>query len=416
MRRGTRIFIDILILLHCIGLIAVLWTGGYAIEILGKTLKSSSLLPVVRGLTILFLIRILVASGIKNFILVVISLTISVAAVESVIRTWDPQISQPSLVQVHQTSEIYDWELKPGARGVGLQGETIEINSHGFRDLEKPINKPNNVKRIAVLGDSFTFGMAVNLEDTFVKQLEGLLNQQDYRVETLNFGVIGYHLWQYVALLENKTFEYKPDLIVIGIFLDDIMGTVPPDTSDPEWRPRNPFEQIISKKHQGGKLRLWNIIRNVNKLLETKFRYKRGHTYLQGIEERKKLIGPDDPGHAYYKAQIGDLDQKYYDDMARSLAKVKKLARENNTPVIILYIPDGSQLHESKRQHINDFLTATATLLGIPLIDATPEFEAFLDPRELYLFPMDAHTSPKGHSVMAELLFEEIKNQRMLDN
>jgi hypothetical protein len=53
----------------------------------------------------------------------------------------------------------------------------IERNSFNYRDLEHEIAKSPDVFRILILGDSQTVGQGIdNLEDTWPKKLESLLN------------------------------------------------------------------------------------------------------------------------------------------------------------------------------------------------------------------------------------------------
>lgn len=52
----------------------------------------------------------------------------------------------------------------------------VRINSRGFRDYEYTIEKPQNTYRIIVLGDSFTFGLGVELNETYPKLLEESIN------------------------------------------------------------------------------------------------------------------------------------------------------------------------------------------------------------------------------------------------
>jgi hypothetical protein len=414
MRRVARILVDLLIALHFLGFIAVLWTGGYRLELFGLELKSHSLLPVVRGLIVLILIRVFLVSRFKNFLLVFVSTVMSLLFCEFLIRIWDPPMAQTSLEQIHHISDIYDWELLPGAKGVGLQGEIIQINAMGFRDSEWQTVKPPDGQRIAVLGDSFTFGMAVNLDDTYVKQAEHILKAWHPRVETLNFGVIGYGMWQYLELLDRKIFDYDPDLVVLGLFLDDILQSVPPYTKKQGWKPHNPFEHIVTDKHKSSVSRLWNFVRNFNELLEAKYRYKRGHMYLQGIAERKREIGPANPEHDFYKAQIGGLDKQIYLEFRGAMQRLADMTKAHKIPVIILYIPDASQLHEDPRQHINRFVKDAAREADVPFIDLTPVFEQVEDPRLLYLFPLDAHTSQEGHRLIAKVLVREIEKRKFL--
>ena len=204
------------------------------------------------------------------------------------------------------------------------------------------------------------------------------------------------------------------DLIVIGLFLDDIMLSVPPYTKTKEWKGHNPFEIIIPDKHKGSASRLWNLIRNFNRLLATKYRHKRGYLYLQSIDARKQVIGPQNSKHEYYKAQVGDLDKQLYDEFLGAMERLGGMAKTYDVSVIILYIPDSTQLHEKKRQHVNRFVRKSADRVNIPLVDVTPIFEQVEDPRALYLFPLDAHTSAEGHRIMALALANEIRKRNLL--
>jgi hypothetical protein len=51
-----------------------------------------------------------------------------------------------------------------------FRNKYIIYNSHGYRDKEYSYQKPNNIFRILVLGDSQTFGYGIRkLEDTWHK-------------------------------------------------------------------------------------------------------------------------------------------------------------------------------------------------------------------------------------------------------
>ena len=99
---------------------------------------------------------------------------------------------------------------------------TVKINSQGFRDYEYSINKPANTLRIAVVGDSITYGAGVNLEDSYVKQLERLLNNRcSKKIEALNFGAAGASTINELELIQKKVLFYEPDILMLQMDPND---------------------------------------------------------------------------------------------------------------------------------------------------------------------------------------------------
>jgi len=77
--------------------------------------------------------------------------------------------------------------------------------------------------RIAIVGDSFTFGLEVRYEETWGHQLEVALGH-DYQV--LNFGVDGYGVDQAYLRYERDVLPWKPDIVILGLINDDVRRTM----------------------------------------------------------------------------------------------------------------------------------------------------------------------------------------------
>jgi hypothetical protein len=144
-----------------------------------------------------------------------------------------------AIIQSHPSDQmIYD--LRPNL-SVTFQRAPVTTNSCGMRERELPLKKDANTYRIAVIGDSFTFGWGVKEEEAFPRQLERMLNQiiarnapQAHRdvsrrkreiasVEVLNFGVPGYSPFQEVATFEEKALLYDPDAVIL-FFIENDFG------------------------------------------------------------------------------------------------------------------------------------------------------------------------------------------------
>ncbi len=114
------------------------------------------------------------------------------------------------------------WTQTPGGRwSMEIEGEVvrIEFNRHGFRDVDHEIAKPSGVRRLVVLGDSFTAAVQVNLEDTYVKLLESRLNEAGGdRWETIVLAVGDWGTAQEWIALEEYGFAYGPDVVLCQVF------------------------------------------------------------------------------------------------------------------------------------------------------------------------------------------------------
>ncbi len=114
------------------------------------------------------------------------------------------------------------YELKPDLDLV-FKFVPLRTNSRGMRDREYEREKPDGTYRIAFLGDSFTMGSGVAIEEVYHSLLEEELGaaHAPLRIECLNFGVAGYGLNDYVAALRTRVVYFEPDLLVVGLTPND---------------------------------------------------------------------------------------------------------------------------------------------------------------------------------------------------
>jgi hypothetical protein len=135
----------------------------------------------------------------------------------------------------HTSDPDLGWKLKPGASGEwNKEGASlVQVNSEGLRDREHTKAKPPNTLRVAVVGDSFTEGIHVPVEQTFWSKLERKLGNCEAvkgrkNVEVINFGVMGYGTAQELIMLRKKVWDYNPDIVVLAFFTgNDIINNSP---------------------------------------------------------------------------------------------------------------------------------------------------------------------------------------------
>lgn len=122
--------------------------------------------------------------------------------------------------QVHRLAtgpfaSVLEIELVPSKRGLvayprdrGSPARTVEyrINSRGFREREFRAAEPRGKRRVLCLGDSFTFGTGIDVQDTWPRQLERVCAREGLDLQAINLGVYRYNALQQEALL-RRTLE-----------------------------------------------------------------------------------------------------------------------------------------------------------------------------------------------------------------
>jgi len=152
----------------------------------------------------------------------IVAVALSMFAVEVWVRwRWDERqgvpgfyISDPELGQ----------RLAPNYDG-WFAGVRVHINALGFRDArDYSLDKAPNTFRILVFGDSVTFGHGALSETTYPFLLEQRLKQWRPGVDwqVWNLGVPGYNTTQELKYLERVGPRYRPDLVIIGFFENDL--------------------------------------------------------------------------------------------------------------------------------------------------------------------------------------------------
>lgn len=174
-----------------------------------------------------------------NIGLLIASMTIFLLVAEVVTRIIMP--TKLKLLLMHQSDDRLGYRAIPNSKMEHHESDfdvSVWINSEGLRDYEHKKEKDKNIFRILILGDSFTFGTGVNMEETYPKVLESMLNRhivnEDKKYEIINAGVPGYGTEQEYLYLEDLGKHYRPDLVIIGLTnndINDVMTGIPSGNS-----------------------------------------------------------------------------------------------------------------------------------------------------------------------------------------
>lgn len=118
-------------------------------------------------------------------------------------------------------------ELRPSFE-TKYKGATVRTNRLGMRGSE--VEGDEGLLRIALAGDSFTFGSGVEESGTLSASLERALAEEEIDAEVFNLGVPGYSALEVAAAAEHLMPQLAPDVLVYVLYANDV---------DP---PRGPME------------------------------------------------------------------------------------------------------------------------------------------------------------------------------
>ena len=262
------------------------------------------------------------------------------------------------------------YELRPHIDGL-FKMHPIRTNSQGLRDKEYALKKPPNTYRVAVIGDSFTFGDGVDAEDVYHSILEKKLNglSDSLRFEFINFGLAGYDLLNYLGTIEAKAMAYQPDLILIGFCGNN-------DDSLPEARQYEPFT--------GYRWSEWSWAIQRFQLIRTVANY---------ISIRRRL---------HDEANVGDAKSLEKKEFVREMfGQFRRVKTEHGIPLMVAYLSMADAAPEKA-----EMVAALCQEHGFGFVDTSPTVEALDDISEYWFHDSDHHPNEKMHRIYADILLK----------
>ncbi len=322
---------------------------------------------------------------------------------------------------------------------------TVKINSLGFRDYEYPLTKKKK-HRIAVIGDSFTFGWGVNLADCWVKILEKELNASGLDVEILNLGKGGASPADYPQTAEKAIPILKPDLVVVcALQANDLHQLIHAYDILPkpkvEQQKKNYFSEkttsILNRAFPNFLKRL--SVQNINiseqwkrdaPALLTSFREEQKMRFDK-LDEKVKydfqsgLLNPWLIHQAVYYPEYftqpldtADLDVTIgISAMADFFAKIKQVCTANNSELMVISIPNLPYSSKEEMSSLKKYgFSIPDSIFGNQLADETIKMAAEESEIEFYsvsenfknnkgeknlYYPFDGHFTKEGNRAFA---------------
>jgi hypothetical protein len=373
---------------------------------------------------------------------------ISIMVIFALFECWARYRSlAPDFIQYHEQCGSI---LRPNAEGVWKKEgfAHIKINSKGLRDYEYPFEKPDNTVRILILGDSFTTALQVELEQTFHKILEKLLNSHDdfpKKFEVINVSQPNYGTAEEYLRLNYDGLKYEPDLVILAFYNGNDFRNNSPEL-DSAVRPffilKNGQLHLddsyrLENQHKYAFIGYNHPLRRASRYLSTHshfYRFVRTRLSLLSIQMQKK----DNRGgkKAYqvpldYQIFSPQVDHRWENaiEVTKSLVlEIKRTSHLHGAYFTMFSIPMGTQVHDESRKRLQDeypelkswkferperILKDFCQKNNIEFLPLLSQFRQTAERTGVPLyFDYEGHFTVEGHRLLADILFKELTTRR----
>lgn len=341
----------------------------------------------------------------KQLLFAVVLFAVFLLALEGVLRLLGIGADDPSqkigagLYQV--SNNAVGFEYTPGWEGVHA-GATVHINSAGWRGKEFSPIKPPGTIRILGIGDSFTFGKAVNDNEVFLARLEEMLNEGGaVHSEVLNAGHESIDTPQELEYFkEREMLKLGPDAVMLGFTVsNDAQGK----SNRRIYRRRRREATLALRVSESGwfralseKSRIAAVLAHGAEAISSK--------ELSKINSELILSNFEDGSESWESCR-------------EALLGFYETCRQNKVPLILMLFPDyGSDLNQSFKDYPRDFRrvheklkSVLAGKSGAVVVDVVDDLAAAgLTARQI-MVPVDGHPNRIWHEIVARRLYDTIK-------
>jgi hypothetical protein len=286
------------------------------------------------------------------------------------------------------------WVNSAGFQGIWRSAD-LRINSRGLRDREYPFNKPADTFRIFAVGECSVIGASVSLEDSFVKQLEVMLNERKpfvkyKRYEVINGGTYQYDELQKLYFAKKYGLKYNPDLI---IFSHDI-------SRKPWIEARAGFRpvRLMLKKIPKQFLSIHYLFSYIKDTIEWEMNQ---FVFIPGASN-------DEFGRGVVKRYYGEglTNSK----IIPALKELAVLSRERPIPVIVVLMPWLDDLAEDKYafKWVHKLYAEECEKNGLHLLDLYETCFKNKEPSLFWVNSSNRRPNALGHKMIAEQVYNEL--------
>ena len=363
---------------------------------------------------------------------VVVSLALAMVLAEAGLRIASYKHGRASLRNFTEYDPLLGWRNRPNAytRVVEQDYSTVmQYGPKGLRGEDHPYAKPAGDFRILVLGDSMVDGFSVPLED---RVSEVLQNELGPRADVVNLGVSGYSTDQELLMLESEGWKYRPDLVVLFFYYNDIWMNGQRLLARATYKPVFQLDAAGNLVLTGvpvpkpepsldERFKLYALIRDAIKSSPKLYRFATlGHGVAPvTLPMPAGAGGSADQFRVYQKADTPEL-RKVWDITQALLRRMNQETQERGSRFLVFYVPTPVELspQEWSASNIPPSYGPDVVVQHVMQICAAGKI-ALLEPSARFRearkngplsYAHDIHWTPAGHRLAADLVAEYVRS------
>jgi hypothetical protein len=316
------------------------------------------------------------------------------------------------------------WTVGADRRGVGPHGETYYSSREGLRSAASGVSLAGrSAKKIALLGDSYTFASDVNYEDSWGAVLEQQLGSG---VQVLNFGVPGYGVDQAYLRYERDVRAWHPDVVVLAVISHDLLRSTMvyyqigfPGAQVPGAKPRFIVRgaELVPVNLPLPRPELVFAATDVKTLpfiaYDRFYRPSDWTPHLYGFSHALRLA-------LSWTSQWAFAPSQGFDDETLSVNRLLfdtflRRVREDGAIPVILFLPSYTEYRDADGRPAKEQLIGVRMLddANVPYLNALPCLDRM--PRSEQKFTSGWHYTPVANQVVAACLRAMLRDQPFVD-
>lgn len=334
---------------------------------------------------------------IHKLIVMFFGIAVALILCEIIMRAYNfSKASSSTLILRYEKEFLY--EHKPSITFTNKYGIKVRHNSLGF--IGKEIgDKKENTFRVLAIGDSITSATYLPEEERYINRLGQILRGHAAGpVEIINGGVGGYNTWQELGALKEKGLGLKPNLVIVGICLNDYVYKGP--KLKKSW-----LNRITEELRDGSKARYFDFIYQHSDLY--KFFYDIFSGRLRGRLTEKDYLG-------YLKEYELNIKEADLDKWKEPFAQMMLLVKERGTKILFVIFPMEPDVVKKKDVScagLSNFFKER----GAYYLDLATDFRRHAAQGEALFMRRDLiHPTALGHKIAAEAIADYIIRNKIL--